>query len=72
MVIADDNILEGSEVFLIQLQSSEPFFLGSNLTQASVTIYPDPADCKITLCLKVLRYLNLCASCNTIIIHMQL
>lgn len=46
VAITDDNILEDSEVFFVTLTSNEPAFLGNNLTRATVTINPDPADCK--------------------------
>ena len=49
VIITNDNILEGSEVFFVRLTSPEPAFLGSNLTQATVTINPDPADSEFTL-----------------------
>lgn len=51
VVTTDDNILEGSEIFFVMLTSPEPAFLGSNLTQATVTIHPDPADCKLDITL---------------------
>lgn len=46
--IVDDNVLEENETFSVTLSSStEPAFLGSNLTQSMVTIRRDPVDCKI-------------------------
>ena len=47
VIITDDSILEDREIFFVTLTSPEPSFLGSNLTQATVTIHPDPADCKL-------------------------
>ena len=44
--ITDDNVLEDDEIFSVTLTSSEPAFLGNSLTQATVTIRRDPADCK--------------------------
>ena len=46
VAITDDTIVEDDEVFFVILTSSEPAYLGSNLTRATVTIYRDPADCK--------------------------
>ena len=43
IIIIDDYVLEDDEVFIVTLTSNEPAF---NLTQATVTIYSDPADCK--------------------------
>ena len=42
--VVDDDILEDSESFFVTLLSTEPAFLGSSSTQATVTINPDPAD----------------------------
>jgi hypothetical protein len=42
--VVDDDILENSESFSITLFSSEPAFLESSSTQATVTINADPAD----------------------------
>ena len=47
MAITDDDIFEGSEVFFVTLTSPEPAFIGSTLARATVTINPDPADCKL-------------------------
>ncbi len=49
IAVVNDDILEGSEVFTVTLSSNEPAFLGNGSTQATVTINPDPADCKLTL-----------------------
>ena len=46
VTITNDDILEDSEVFFVTLTSNEPAFLGNNFTHATVTINPDPADCK--------------------------
>ena len=44
--INDDNTLENDEVFFVTLTSTESASLGSNSTQATVTIRHDPADCE--------------------------
>ena len=44
--ITDDSVLENDETFSVTLTSGEPAFLGSSLTQATVTIRRDPADCE--------------------------
>ena len=49
VLIIDDNVLESSETFFVTLTSPEPAFLGSNLTHTTVTIHPDPADCKLDM-----------------------
>lgn len=45
--ITNDNVLENDETFFVTLTSNEPAFLQSNLTQATVTIRRDPADCEL-------------------------
>ena len=49
VAIMDDNILENNETFSVTLSSNEPAF---NLTQATVTINHDPADCEYMICTK--------------------
>lgn len=46
VAINNDTAVEDNEVFFVTLTSSEPAFLGSSLTRATVTIHRDPADCK--------------------------
>ena len=46
IVIVDDGILEDDEDFSVTLTSNEQAFLQNSLTQATVTIKRDPADCK--------------------------
>lgn len=45
--VVDDDILEGNEYFIVFLSSFEPAFLADGSLQATVTINPDPADCKL-------------------------
>ena len=46
VAINNDTVVEDNEVFFVTLTSSEPAFLMSSLTRATVTIHRDPADCK--------------------------
>lgn len=46
VAITDDTVLEDEEQFFVTLTSNEPAYFGSGLTQATVTIKCDPADCK--------------------------
>ena len=50
VVIIDDDLVEDNEIFFVRLTSPEPALLGSTLSQATVTINPDPADGKIDKC----------------------
>ncbi len=47
VVIIDDNLVEDNEIFSVTLTSPEPPLLGIILSQATVTINPDPADGKL-------------------------
>jgi hypothetical protein len=47
VVIIDDSLVEDNETFVITLTSPEPALIGSILSQATVTINPDPADGKL-------------------------
>ena len=49
VVIIDDNVVEDNEIFFVTLTSPEPTLIGSILSQAAVTINPDPADSKLEL-----------------------
>jgi hypothetical protein len=47
VLIIDDDLVEDNEIFFITLTSPEPALLGIILSQATVTINPDPADGKL-------------------------
>ena len=49
VVILDDSLVEDSEIFFVTLTSPEPVLIGNILSQATVTINPDPADGKLKL-----------------------
>ncbi len=56
VTIIDDNLVEDNEMFFITLTSPEPVLIGRTLSQATVTINPDPADSKLlneAVCLKL-------------------
>ena len=46
VVIIDDSVVEDSEIFFVTLSFPEPALI---LSQATVTINPDPADGKLKL-----------------------
>ena len=50
VAISDDTVVEDDEVFFVTLTSNEPAYFESSLTQATVTIHHDPADCKWSIC----------------------
>ena len=52
VVIVDDNLVEDNEIFFVTLTSPEQTLLGGNLSRATVTINPDPADGKGVCSLK--------------------
>ena len=52
VAIVDDNLVEDNEIFFVTLTSPEQTLLGGDLSRATVTINPDPADGKGVCSLK--------------------